>query len=375
MSIHQPTNIKTEVEDADEHCVSPPDIKDEESHKEECQETEENPATVSCDEVTPPGSADVMNSVPDCSINQSFAEFQLSLPQKLELIRKTPVLPLSRPCHDLFLEEKVQFRKDGTRRASSKPRKELTLAEKVELINKSAGRSQRSLAREYQIAKTQVQNIMKRKVEIILANEENRDINRKRIYNYNKNADINQLTWLWYQEACDLGETVNGPMLQERALYFASSLGRNDFKASNGWLNRFKIRHNIAIPRTNTSEQNSQGKNAETVPESSESADSMNMPPFDGWTIKTEPQDVDESNSMDHEEEASKPYPDHNIESFEEAIELTNQLKSFCLEKNLNMEGLLSFSAVLESAAVLNHGLYLNQAQDNQLLPGFQDNK
>lgn len=38
---------------------------------------------------------------------------------------------------------------------------------------------------------------------------------------------------------------VTGPKLQEVTLVIANGLGHSKFKASNGWLQRFKDRHNI----------------------------------------------------------------------------------------------------------------------------------
>ena len=49
----------------------------------------------------------------------------------------------------------------------------------------------------------------------------------------------------WFKLARSQGIPLSGPMLQEKALYYASELGLTDFKASNGWLNRFRARHNI----------------------------------------------------------------------------------------------------------------------------------
>ena len=39
---------------------------------------------------------------------------------------------------------------------------------------------------------------------------------------------------------------MSGPMTQEKAIYFAEKLNKPDFKASSGWLTRFKGRHNIS---------------------------------------------------------------------------------------------------------------------------------
>ena len=38
---------------------------------------------------------------------------------------------------------------------------------------------------------------------------------------------------------------VSGPMIQAKAISFAQTIGKSEFKASNGWLSRLKIRHNI----------------------------------------------------------------------------------------------------------------------------------
>ena len=74
-------------------------------------------------------------------------------------------------------------------------RTELTLNQKVDLIQKSAGRSQCSLADEYQVGKTQVQNILKRKTEYLTAWEENCGNDRKRLCSGLAYEDIDTLTW------------------------------------------------------------------------------------------------------------------------------------------------------------------------------------
>ena len=53
-------------------------------------------------------------------------------------------------------------------------RNELTLQKKIELIKNSSGQSQRQLAEKYNIGKTHVQSILKRKAEYLDAFEENR---------------------------------------------------------------------------------------------------------------------------------------------------------------------------------------------------------
>ncbi|XP_041378529.1 uncharacterized protein LOC121390706 [Gigantopelta aegis] len=125
-------------------------------------------------------------------------------------------------------------------------RTELTLQEKVDLLNHSEGKSQRQLAQMFGIGKSQVQTILKRRPEILKAYEQNCVSDRKRFGKRAENDDVNKLTWEWFQEMSKTqGMQVNGPMLQDQAKQYAKQLGRNDFKASNGWLASFRKRHNI----------------------------------------------------------------------------------------------------------------------------------
>lgn len=131
----------------------------------------------------------------------------------------------------------------------SKKPKELTLKEKVELINKSNGKSQRALAEQYGIGKSQVQRILKRKAELMTAYGENAPSERKRFRHSTTqhNEDIDTLCYRWFHRIRALNLPVSGPLLQEKARGFAEGLGISSdrFKASNGWLDRFKNRHNI----------------------------------------------------------------------------------------------------------------------------------
>ena len=75
-------------------------------------------------------------------------------------------------------------------------------------------------------------------------------------YGANKNAhckrarlsqlkNVDEATYEWYQKVRSKNIPVTGPMLQEKAKRANEELGDATFKASNGWLDRFKKRYNI----------------------------------------------------------------------------------------------------------------------------------
>ena len=62
--------------------------------------------------------------------------------------------------------------------------------------------------------------------------------------------EIDKAMEIWFREVKQNANiTLDGPLMQEQALKFSNLLGITDFKASNGWLDRFKTRMNISFKK------------------------------------------------------------------------------------------------------------------------------
>lgn len=59
--------------------------------------------------------------------------------------------------------------------------------------------------------------------------------------------DVDSATIKWFNEMRAQNVPIGGPLICQKALHFASLLGDSNFKASNGWLQRFKDRHGIVF--------------------------------------------------------------------------------------------------------------------------------
>lgn len=126
-------------------------------------------------------------------------------------------------------------------------RNELTLKRKVEVIDyirKNPSHSSRKIAEVFNCGRTQIQNIIKKKEAILSEYEGNAPGSRKR-HRGGEFSDINEAMYRWYSLARQRNVPVSGPMLQEEARIMAVQMGHHQFKASNGWLESFKKRHNL----------------------------------------------------------------------------------------------------------------------------------
>lgn len=106
--------------------------------------------------------------------------------------------------------------------------------------------STRKLAEKIKCGKTQIQNILKKKDEILRSFETNSSSNIKRLRGA-KNNEIDSTLLEWLRKARSKNIPITGPMLQEKAMQISKALDvqPEEFKASNGGLNRFKTRNGI----------------------------------------------------------------------------------------------------------------------------------
>ncbi|XP_014260374.1 tigger transposable element-derived protein 6 [Cimex lectularius] len=129
------------------------------------------------------------------------------------------------------------------------PRKFLTVKEKVQMIefNKKNKLSVRKLANQFKVSKTQIADILKHEAEIVKSYREN-DIGEttSRVFHgVTGGAVIDKAVLEWFQRVRAQKIPISGPIIQAKALEVAQELGDTGFKASNGWLQRFRTRHAI----------------------------------------------------------------------------------------------------------------------------------
>lgn len=134
--------------------------------------------------------------------------------------------------------------------ASKRKRVVLSIITKHEIIRKlESGESAAKLAKIYGIGKATITGIKNQKdaIENYLMQADTLDIavNRKSMM-VPKYKNVDDAVFQWFLANKDKGVSISGPILCEKALEFNVKLNGNpNFKASSGWLEKFKSRHGI----------------------------------------------------------------------------------------------------------------------------------
>lgn len=123
-------------------------------------------------------------------------------------------------------------------------RKTLSFEEKIALINAVTNRKEKKkdVAARFGVRPSTLSTILKAKDRIFTAVSSGTSGARKKLRTSNY-EDVDKAVLRWIHDMRTRNVPLNGPMLQQKAREIALRLGCDDFKASPGWLTRFKSRH------------------------------------------------------------------------------------------------------------------------------------
>ena len=131
----------------------------------------------------------------------------------------------------------------------SRKRKDLSHLDKLTILKLADKKVKRSeIAKQYDISESTVSVILSNRSEIEDMCKDNLNFNKKRRRD-SKFKDIEKCLYEWFLDKRRMSIPINGTMLFEKSYDFAALLNRTDFKPNNGWLHRFKLRHNISQHR------------------------------------------------------------------------------------------------------------------------------
>lgn len=132
---------------------------------------------------------------------------------------------------------------------SKRKLKALTYAEKLKAIEAvKSGLKRKEVAFQFGINVSTLSIILKKETELLKKQEtgESLPCKRRRIAEFPK---LEECLFAWFKQCRNKNISVSGPIPKEKAEEFAKSLETHNFKASNGWLENFKKRHDLAFKK------------------------------------------------------------------------------------------------------------------------------
>ncbi|XP_023228602.1 jerky protein homolog-like [Centruroides sculpturatus] len=134
--------------------------------------------------------------------------------------------------------------------SSKRKRVVLSLKDKLDIINAlKRGESGRSLSDKYGVGTSTISDIKKQSEKIMkftncLMSEDG--TSDRKVMKKSRNEEVEECLFMWFIQRRSCGQPISGPLLCEKAIFFNTRLnGDPTFKASSGWLEKFKRRHGI----------------------------------------------------------------------------------------------------------------------------------
>ena len=122
-----------------------------------------------------------------------------------------------------------------------------TLHHKYEALKKlENGAAKKDVASHYNIPRNTLSTWIKNKDKIIKAFEGGDKQSQQRLTVSNHDT-LDRALYKWFVKVREEGIPISGTILREKALKYSEELGIDNFKASNGWLDRWKNRHGVTF--------------------------------------------------------------------------------------------------------------------------------
>ncbi|XP_022230707.2 tigger transposable element-derived protein 3 [Drosophila obscura] len=211
-------------------------------------------------------------------------------------------------------------------RRSRTPRRLLSLSEKSEVIQvqEKEKLSVRDLARRFNIGKTQAAEILKNKGQIDAKLKSGVNGHLKKNCLSQQGSHIDELCFSWFNTARSENIRLSGQGVRTKAREIAQHLGYAGFSASDGWLQKWRKRHNIIFNSTR---------------------ETLDVQQFECILVKSEPlmsNDEDSLMCSAHAGEEPTVFMHNPITSFDEAMMQLARLKEFAKDDYISHQQLSS---------------------------------
>lgn len=127
--------------------------------------------------------------------------------------------------------------------------KSLKIKDKINIIKEiDTGVKRIDISRKYGVPPSTITGIYKNRLKVCdsVVSLNNTNMKRNKKCKFDK---LNDAVLLFVKQVKSINLPLSGDMVKEKAMIFASKFGVNNFKASNGWLTKFKNRHNISLKK------------------------------------------------------------------------------------------------------------------------------
>ena len=133
-------------------------------------------------------------------------------------------------------------------KTSTRKKTVLTIKEKyTALKDLEKGLSKKAITEKFNVPKNTLTCWIKNKHDIIQKYETGQLGAKRQKLSVVKHKSIDKAVYKWFMDARERNVPIGGYIIREKALDFAKELNITDFKASDGWLDRWKNRHNVVF--------------------------------------------------------------------------------------------------------------------------------